>query len=119
MSRIGVGVRGERVALERLTREGYRLVERNFRTKWGEIDLIMRDKKTLVFVEVKAKTGEEFGTPEQMVGTKKLRQVVRIGEMYSDREVWEGGVRVDVVAIVFDKIGKVERYNHYENVTEL
>ena len=58
------GSRGEEEAARYLGQKGYQILERNHRTKFGELDIIASDKETLVFVEVKTKIGEDFGSPE-------------------------------------------------------
>lgn len=114
---------GERLVEAMLEKEGYKIVDRNWGNKWGEIDLICEDKGVLVFVEVKTKMGEEFGSPEEMVGRKKLEQIRRMAEIYcaatsSAYKPGFGGLkRIDVVAVVLDYQGGVKRINHYEAVT--
>lgn len=76
------GNRGEDLAAGFLENKGYLIVERNFRTRFGEIDIVCLDGKKLVFVEVKTKIGHKFGEPEDMVSKSKLAQVRRMGEMY-------------------------------------
>ncbi|WP_166396602.1 YraN family protein [Rubrobacter marinus] len=67
MSRRATGELGESLALGYLVRKGYELVERNYRTRHGEIDLILRGEDVLVFVEVKARRGRGFGDPLEAV----------------------------------------------------
>ena len=112
------GAGGESLAHKLLIDKGYRVLERNFRTRFGEIDLICVDGDTLVFVEVKLKTGEDFGTPEEMINQRKLSKVQRMAEVFIQR----GGsaklpeiYRIDVVAIVLDEFGGVKRIDHYKN----
>lgn len=108
------GRRGEELAVKVLRQKGYRIVARNWGNRYGEIDIIAQDGETLVFVEVKAKTGEIWGTPEQMVNERKLAKVKRMAEEYvRGREL---ACRIDVVALVFDGLGEVERWAHYEGV---
>jgi putative endonuclease len=76
------GKQGEKLALDFLLNKGMRLVEVNFRTEIGEIDLIMADKDWLVFVEVKYKQDGRLGLPEEMIGSKKISQVRRVAEGY-------------------------------------
>ncbi len=76
------GNRGENIAMEYLQKKGYEIVERNFRTRFGEIDIVCRDAQTLVFVEVKTKIGHDFGEPEEMFNKNKMGQVKRMGEIY-------------------------------------
>ncbi|MDP2909847.1 MAG: YraN family protein, partial [bacterium] len=74
-----LGDLGERLAGEFLERKGYEIVERNYRTKWSEIDLICKDKGDLVFVEVKTRIDGIFGTPEDAINKDKMRRLVITG----------------------------------------
>ena len=76
------GKNAESLATKALIKKGYEILENNFRNKFGEIDIIAKDKDTLVFVEVKAKTGEEFGQPEEMINPGKLRKVRNMALIY-------------------------------------
>lgn len=108
------GFLGEKVAVETLVNKGYEILERNFSNKFGEIDIIAQNKNTLVFVEVKAKKGIDFGLPEEMINANKLRRIQKMAAVYlGGRSVL---CRIDVVAIVFSSKNEVLRLNHYENV---
>ena len=72
-----IGAEGEAAAARFLEGQGYSILERNFSTKFGEIDLIAREKNTLVFVEVKTRSSEEFGRPFDAVDQKKRRLIIR------------------------------------------
>jgi putative endonuclease len=109
------GLLGEDVAARHLARKGYQIIERNFSNKFGEIDIIARDKDTLVFIEVKTKIGESFGSPEEMVGRGKLQKIRNMGTVYLNGK--STLCRIDVVAIVLDDFNEVIRLTHYENVT--
>ncbi len=76
------GNRGENIATEYLLKKGYKIEERNFRTRFGEIDIVCWDGQILVFVEVKTKIGHDFGEPEEMFNKNKMSQVKRMGEIY-------------------------------------
>lgn len=104
------------MAAEYLSKKGYKIEERNFRTRFGEIDIICWDAQTLVFVEVKTKIGHNFGEPEEMVDSRKLSQVKRMGEVYLLDKKWDIPCRVDVIAIVLNENGEVEKLEHYEAV---
>ena len=108
------GDEGEEMATGYLMEKGYEIVERNFQTRFGEIDIIARKDGILVFVEVKLKQGEEFGTPEEMYGFGKRQKVKRMAVMYLKGE--EVKCRIDMIAIVVDPNDRVERLTHYENV---
>lgn len=111
-----VGKLGEDLAASHLGKIGYRIVERNFRTRFGEIDIVCYEGGILVFVEVKTKNGHDFGEPEEMVNKRKLSQVKRMGEVYLQDKGVNVSCRVDVVGIVLDEDGKIERINHYQGV---
>jgi len=110
------GQSGEKIAAEYLSGKNYKIVERNFSTRFGEIDIICYDGNILVFVEVKTKIGHDFGEPEEMINKNKLGRVRRMGEWYMTEKKLDCPCRVDVVAVVLDKDNKVERLDHYEAV---
>jgi putative endonuclease len=110
------GRRGEEVAREYLEKQGLELVERNWGNKWGEIDLIMKDKGVLVMVEVKAKVGREYGAPWEIVTRRKLAQVKRMGELYLREVGWQERARIDVVGVVFNREIEVEELKWWRNV---
>lgn len=104
------------MAVDYLLGKGYRIEECNFRTRFGEIDIVCWDGETLVFVEVKTKIGHDFGEPEEMVNKGKLAQVKRMGEVYLLDKSLDVACRVDVVAVVLENDGSVERIEHYQAV---
>ncbi|MEK7533684.1 MAG: YraN family protein [Patescibacteria group bacterium] len=108
------GASAENIAANHLIEKGYGILERNFRNKFGEIDIIAKDKNILVFVEVKAKIGGDFGLPEEMISKGKLQRVRNMATMYMNGELLP--CRIDVVAIVLDENNEVVRLTHYENV---
>ena len=90
----------EDLALSRLERQGLLLIARNYACRGGEIDLIMRDGATLVFVEVRHRTRPEFGSPEETIGIGKQRRLVLAAQHYLVRHpAWASWpMRFDVVA---------------------
>ncbi len=82
LNRRRIGNRGEDLALSYLAKKGYAPVERNYRTRRGEIDLIVRRAKTLVFVEVKLRRGMDFGDPLEAVTPLKQARIRRVAEQY-------------------------------------
>ena len=109
------GEMGESLALGYLLKLGYELIMRNFHTRYGEIDLIMRDKEVMVFVEVKAKKTHEWGTPEEMFTQGKYRKVKNMGMVYlHGKDVL---CRIDMVAV--DLFTDPPALRHYPNVTFL
>ena len=101
--RIGMGMTGEDLACRELEQRGYGIIARRYRGKTGEIDIVARDGKTLVFVEVKARSSHEFGSAAEAVTPFKQRQLLRVAEEYLlDHRLRDCPCRFDVVAIQFD-----------------
>jgi putative endonuclease len=109
-----MGAWGEDLALRYLIKHGYRLGERNYRTRRGEIDLILRNEGTLVFVEVKLRRGTGFGDPLEAVTPRKQATLRYLAERYlADREPDFDTVRFDVVGILASREGL--RIDHVED----
>jgi putative endonuclease len=99
-STIEIGATSEDRAVEHLVRRGYRIVERNYRCKLGELDIIARDGTTLVFVEVRSRRNGEHGSALVAVGWPKRRKVSRVAMQYlAHRKPRFELARFDVVAI--------------------
>ncbi len=95
-----LGLRGEDFARVELERLGYRILDRRYRSRFGEIDLVARDGGTVVFVEVKTKTDSTFGDPAEMVTRQKQRRLVSMAEEYvAGHHLQAMPCRFDVVAI--------------------
>lgn len=115
------GRKGEEIAAKFLEKKGFLIKERNFRTRFGETDIVCLDRDILVFVEVKTKKGHDFSEPEEMVNKGKLAKVQRMGEVYmlnQEARIMNcgGRCRVDVVGVVLKEDGEVERIRHFEAV---
>jgi putative endonuclease len=96
------GSEGEELAAGFLLQKGYRIVERNYRFERAEIDLIARDGDELVFVEVKTRYSERYGTPEESVTPSKVEQLKKAAEGYlHEHQISHQLCRFDVVAIRF------------------
>jgi putative endonuclease len=101
--RIALGKLGEDLACEELERRGYAVLVRRWRQRGGEIDIIARDGETLVFVEVKARRGHDFGDASEAVTRFKRRRLVRLATHYAAIEGWlNRPCRFDIVAIHFE-----------------
>ena len=100
-----LGRRGEDIAHRYLQRSGMVVVARNYRTPGGsgEIDLVGWDHGTLVFVEVKSRASDEYGSPDRAVGEEKRRHILRAARHYARHAEapWEN-IRFDVVNVIFD-----------------
>lgn len=109
MNRKELGSRGEGLARRYLSRKGFRILDRNWRTRLGEIDLVCRDRDTLVFVEVKARSGADFGRPYEAVGPVKQSRLRRLAEEYiGSHELADCPVRFDVLSVLMLKKPEVE-----------
>ncbi|MDZ4178910.1 MAG: YraN family protein [Coriobacteriia bacterium] len=96
-----MGQRGEDAASAYLERVGMSIVERNWRDKAGEIDVVALDGETLVFVEVKTRRSASAGTPEESVSPTKQKRLTRLARIYVDRAgLTECEIRFDVIAIL-------------------
>lgn len=95
-----IGDKGEFLAAKYLSKKGYSIIEKNYRAGKAEIDLICKDQKTLVFVEVKTRTNQSFGNPESFVNESKAAKVIEGAETYIYNNNWNGAIRFDIVSIL-------------------
>jgi putative endonuclease len=107
---------GEEIAKEYLKKKGYKILEQNIRSRFGEIDFIAQKNRELILVEVRTKKGENFGSPEQSLDKKKLRKLWFNAQSYAARKKWQGRYRVDAICIVLKLDNNLQRIDHYENI---
>ena len=89
------------MALEFLKKKDYKILERNFRTILGELDIIAKDKETICFIEVKTRTSDKFGLPQESVNRLKQRKMSQSAMIYlKDKNLLEKPARFDVVSIL-------------------
>jgi putative endonuclease len=112
--RQSLGKIGENLACDELARRGYEILERRYRTRYGEIDIVARSGRSLVFVEVKAREGREFGGGEAAVTVCKQQRIVRMAiDFLARRRLQDQPCRFDVVTIDFEGgRPKIEVYPH-------
>lgn len=117
---VDVGERGEELAEKYLRRKGFVLVDRRFKTpRWGEIDLIMRDGDTTVFVEVKTRSSGSklFGGPLGSLHYHKLKTLQRAVQYYlSSQRLDQEAVRIDAVTVILPE-DEPPQIKHYTDVT--
>ncbi len=102
-NRISLGKQGEDLATEFLQKKGLTIIIRNYRQKFGEIDIIARDQETLVFIEVKTRKSLLFGQPFEAVNKKKQAQISMLALDYMTRnKLSDQAARFDVISIVMD-----------------
>lgn len=107
-----IGEIGETLACTYLAAKGYRCVDRNVRTREGEIDVVMRHGSVLVFVEVKTRASEAFGHPEESLTYTKMRRFRHAVMQYLQSSGWQGSWRMDCVAITIDRRTRTARVRH-------
>jgi putative endonuclease len=107
------GAQGEEVASRYLSGLGYAILDRNFKTRSGELDIVARDRNTIVFVEVKRRETSGHGASVEFVSPQKMRTVVSAARLYAARHgLSESVIRFDVVTI--DVINGHERIQHHK-----
>ncbi len=107
-----IGDTGEQIAMQYLQQKGYRLLDRNYRAGHYELDLVMQQGETIVFVEVKARTNTSHGLPAEFVTAQKRRRTVLAAQTYLQRHgLLEARARIDVME-VYLPAGEVR---HIEN----
>lgn len=112
-----LGSWGESKAAEYLRDQGYQILERNFRVWEGEIDLIVELDGAIHFVEVKTRSSERFGSPEESMHARKRARLLKAGYSYLEQESDENvPFQFDLVAIVCSTDQRLIRLTHYEDV---
>jgi putative endonuclease len=117
-SKLLLGQEGERLAERYLQKKGYTLVERNYRCPAGELDLIVLDRRVVVFVEVKTRTGHGFGSPLEAVEFRKQRKMIQAAQFFlAEKRLQQRDARFDVVGVSWP--GREPVVEHIENAFEL
>jgi putative endonuclease len=112
-----IGNRGEEFAADFLISKGYRIIEKNFYSRYGEIDLVTQDSGAIVFVEVKTRRNKSFGDPEDSVTPTKLKRIYKAGLMWlqahpESPEDW----RIEVLSILLDEKCQVQDIRHFVDI---
>lgn len=116
MSKQSLGKIGEDIAAQFLQSKGYDLIEKNFRLREGEIDLVCKKDTMLIFVEVKTRTSRRFGQPEEAVDPTKLNKLESLAQLYCQYVNHQGAWRIEVVSII---INHQKRSIGIKHLTEL
>lgn len=119
-----VGKIGEEMARKYLEKLGYKILEQNYKTRCAEIDLVCEkpagflglSQSSLVFVEVRTKVGEQWGSPEDTINKAKLWKVLKNARSYAGFKKWQGPMRIDAICIVLKNDFSVTRLTHHENI---
>ncbi len=119
-ARLKLGQWGEEQAVSYLEHKGLKILERNYRCRAGEIDIIARDRKHLVFVEVKTRRSTIFGAPQDAVGFHKQRQISRAAQWYLlQHNIGKLQPRFDVIAVLWQSWYSAAEITHIEDAFSL
>lgn len=109
---------GEDLAVKHLKDKGYKIIERNFRKGYGEIDIIAQKDNILVFIEVKARTNKSFGTPFESVNYFKIRTLTKTALFYKSLyPKLPEALRMDAISVLVSKDGRLLEIEHLENIS--
>lgn len=114
-----IGLQAEQLAAAYLIEKGYSIIGKNFHSRYGEIDLIAKQRQIYVFVEVKSRKSCSFGEPEEAINAAKLLKIYRsifhffkVNKLASKNIDW----RIDLIAIKLSSNFQVKTINHYQNI---
>lgn len=122
MRNIEVGKLGESLAESFLTSQNYKVLAKNFRGRFGEVDLVCRDLENgqIVFVEVKTRTGKKFGVPEEAITYSKKEKLIKTSLEFLNMQngnLWKDW-RMDLIAVKLDGRLKLKEINHIKNILD-
>ena len=110
-------VKGENLATQYLRQHGYKIIERNFRKGYGEIDIVAVCDNTLVFVEVKTRTSSTFGSPLESITPWKLKTLIKTAQYYKlVHPNLPESLRIDALSVKL-AAGEVENIEHIKNIS--
>ncbi len=112
-----LGQFGEKLACDFLKKCGYKIIDQNYRTRGGEIDIVAKDGEALVFVEVKTRASTTFGYPEEAIDGRKQHKLAMTAECYlAAHHLYDQDYRIDSVGIELDGQGAVSALRHEKDV---
>ncbi len=118
--RHSIGKYGEKLAERHLFSKGFRILRRNYRTPFGEIDIVSTYGKYLVFLEVKTRISEKFGTPFSSITRTKQKHIIRNCQYYIKRHrIFNRPCRIDAVSVKLDINKNLQVLDHVTNVIEI
>ena len=105
---VSIGQSGEETAVKILKKHGYKIIERNYRTRQGEIDIIAKDGEYTCFVEVKFRKNDDFGDPGDFIDERKRQKIIKTAQYYAVKKgIYDTPMRFDAVLITAEKGKKV------------
>ena len=118
MSTTSTGNQGEYLACEYLKKQGYKILERNFRIRGGEIDIVAQDEDFLVFIEVKTRYSHEYGLPVESMTSWKIRHLLKTARFYVQETNWgDRPYRLDFISVDFADDPENPQIELIENIT--
>lgn len=114
-----LGKYGEDAAADFLVKKKYKILERNFKNRYGEIDIIAKNKSDLVFIEVKTRLSKKYGEPYEAVNYYKQQRITNAAKAYlCNKKLFDANVRFDIVEVyggISDGRFELDKINHIEN----
>ncbi len=112
-----LGQLGEKLACDFLRKNGYQIIDQNYRTRGGEIDIVAKDREMIVFVEVKTRVSTAFGYPEEAIDERKQHKLAMTAECYlSAHHLYDSDYRIDAVGIEMERDGRLIDLRHEKDV---
>ena len=106
LAAVSIGALGEEAAVKAIKKQGYKVIERNYRTKMGEIDIIAKDGEYTCFIEVRLRKNNDFGSPADTIDINKQRKIIRTAQYYAvTKKIYDTPMRFDAVLINADAKG--------------
>ena len=110
-----IGAIGEAYAKSYLEKKGYEILECNWRFKKAELDLIAKIDEILVFIEVKTRSYQYFGAPEEAITEKKEAMMIDAAQRYMESIDYTWEIRFDIISILLDKVYKIRDVKHFKD----
>ena len=111
-----IGSFGEALARDYLISKGYKILNMNFRNKFGEIDIICKKNNLLIFCEIKSMYSNSFGSPIESITCYKQKQIIKLSELYLiSKKYYNFNVRYDIIEVIFNTITSSHIINHVQD----
>ena len=111
-----IGSFGEALARDYLISKGYKILNMNFRNKFGEIDIICKKNNLLIFCEIKSRYSNSFGSPIESITCYKQKQIIKLSELYLiSKKYYNFNVRYDIIEVIFNTITSSHILNHVQD----
>jgi putative endonuclease len=112
-----MGIRGEQIAVKYLLSQGYVILERNYRSRQGEIDIVSKHNNTIIFVEVKTRSSLAYGRPVESINHKKIKHLQYTAQGYMQwKNLNNCACRFDAIEVVIGSLGIKPKINHILNI---